>query len=234
MHCLQFVEIDLYSKFSNSFSDIILDLPLDFSLAISAIPSAPISPAMSGLVTSTSVKFSKALKTASDKKVPPCTTIWFPSSLGSLTFITFWIAFLITEYASPADISGTDAPSFCACFTFEFIKTVQREPKSTGALDFVASFANSFALILTERAKVSRKDPHPAEQASFNKIDSITPSLIFMDFISCPPISKIKSTSGSKYLAAVKWAMVSTSPKSKLRAAFKNSSPYPVVPQPAK
>ena len=25
-----------------------------------------------------------------------------------------------------------DAPSFCACFTEEFIKTVQREPRSTG------------------------------------------------------------------------------------------------------
>ena len=56
-------------------------------------------------------------------------------------------------------------------------------------------------------------------------MDSITPSLIFIDFISCPPMSKIKSTSGSKYFAAVKWAIVSTSPKSKFRAAFKNSSP---------
>ena len=105
------------------------------------------------------------------------------------------------------------------------MKTVQRDPRSTGSLDLVASLANSSAVIFTEWAKVSKKEPHPAEQASFKRIDSITPFLIFIDFMSCPPMSKMKSTSGSKYFAAVKWAIVSTSPRSKFRAAFKNSSP---------
>ena len=38
---------------------------------------------------------------------------------------------------SPAEISSTEAPSFCACFTDEFMNTVHLEPSSTGA------FANS-------------------------------------------------------------------------------------------
>ena len=61
----------MYSKTSKSSLEIIFDFPVDFSFAIRAIPRAPISPAISGLVTSTPVKFSKALSTASDKKVPP-------------------------------------------------------------------------------------------------------------------------------------------------------------------
>ena len=39
---------------------------------------------------------------------------------------------LITEYASPAEMSATAAPSFCACLTLEFINTVQRVPRSIG------------------------------------------------------------------------------------------------------
>ena len=39
--------------------------------------------------------------------VPPCTTMWAPKVFTSLTFITFWIAFFITEYQSPAEISPT-------------------------------------------------------------------------------------------------------------------------------
>ena len=33
-----------------------------------------------------------------------------------------------------------DAPSFCACLTEEFIKTVQRLPRSTGAFSKQAHF----------------------------------------------------------------------------------------------
>ena len=35
-----------------------------------------------------------------------------------------------------------EAPSFCACFTFEFINTVQRVPRSVGFLANRASLAN--------------------------------------------------------------------------------------------
>ena len=48
-----------------------------------------------------------------------------------------------TEYASPAEISATVAPSFCACFTLEFINTVQREPRSIGFSANNATFAKS-------------------------------------------------------------------------------------------
>ena len=53
-----------------------------FSLAYSAAPNAPISPAMAGRTTSLPVSFSKERSTASFRKVPPCTTICSPSSSG--------------------------------------------------------------------------------------------------------------------------------------------------------
>ena len=90
----------------------------------------------------------------------------------------------MTEYDSPAEISATEAPSFWACLTFEFINTVHLVPKSTGILDPSASSANSSTLVLTDLANVSINDPHPAEQASFSMILLIAPSLIFIHFIS--------------------------------------------------
>ena len=77
---------------------------------------------------------------------------------------------MITEYDKPALISSTFAPSFWACFTFEFINTVQRLPKSIGVFDSNASFAKSLTSYPKDLAKVSINEPHPLEQASFNKI----------------------------------------------------------------
>ena len=45
-------------------------------------------------------------------------------------------------------------------------------------------------------AKVEINEPQPDEQASFKKIESIVPFFILKHFMSCPPISIIKSTSG--------------------------------------
>ena len=42
------------------------------------------------------------------------------------------MAFFTMEMDRPAEISSTLAPSFWACFTLEFINTVQREPRFTG------------------------------------------------------------------------------------------------------
>ena len=56
----------------------------------------------------------------------------------------------MTEIARPDEISATVAPSFCACFTFEFIKTVQREPRSIGFLAKSASLAKSFTSYFKE------------------------------------------------------------------------------------
>ena len=65
-------------------------------------------------------------------------------------------------------MSATSEPSFWACFTFEFIKTVQRLPRSAGSLENSAFSWNSAADIPTLAAKVDKNDPHPEEQASFS------------------------------------------------------------------
>ena len=44
---------------------------------------------------------------------------------------------------SPAEISSTVAPSFCACLTELFINTVHLEPRSTGLFAKFPNFAKS-------------------------------------------------------------------------------------------
>ena len=140
------------------------------------MPKAPISPDITGRVTSLPVKFSKAFSTASERKVPPWTTMCSPRSSVFLILITFCMAFLITEYARPAAMSAGSAPSFWACFTFEFMKTVQREPRSTGLFALRASSANWAGERPMLFEKVSRKEPQPELQASLSNIELITPS----------------------------------------------------------
>ena len=72
---------------------------------------------------------------------------------------------------------------------------------------------------------VCKKLPQPEEQASFRKILLMAPSSILKHFISWPPISMMKSTWGIKCLAAVKWATVSTRPRSQWNAFLTSSSP---------
>ena len=110
--------------------------------------------------------------------------MWSPNSLGSFTLSTLYNAFLITEYARPAAISGIVAPSFCACFTLEFINTVQRDPKSIGIGANKPSLANCSIGKRKDVAKVSIKEPQPEEQASFNTMSSMYPSRTFVHFIS--------------------------------------------------
>ena len=74
----------------------------------------------------------------------------------------------MTEYERPALMSPIEAPSFCACLTFEFMKTVQRVPRSTGAWEKSASLANVFASMLTDFAYVSMNEPQPDEHASLS------------------------------------------------------------------
>ena len=109
------------------------------------------------------------------------------------------------------------------------MNTVHLDPKSTGFLALTESFANSSIEIFNDLLNPSINEPHPDEQASFNNILFITPSLIIKAFISCPPISKIKSTLGINDFAPLKWQTVSISPISTPKAAFINSSPYPVT-----
>ncbi len=98
---------------------------------------------MANLVTLLPTESSNALNTASLKKAPPCTTTCSPKSSTLLIFITLYKALRTTEYERPAEISLTEAPSFCACLTFEFINTVHLEPKSTGCSALSAVDAKS-------------------------------------------------------------------------------------------
>ena len=62
------------------------------------------------------------------------------------------------------------------------------------------------------------KEPQPEEQASLSMMESTAPLRILKHFMSWPPMSMMKSTWGSNFLAAVKWAMVSTTPMSRPKA----------------
>ena len=113
------------------------------------------------------------------------------------------MAFFTTLTDNPAEISSTDAPSFCACFTEEFMNTVHREPRFTGAAlskPILAKSATSYPALL---AKVSIKEPQPEEQASFSMMLSIAPLRMRKHLMSCPPMSRMKSTSGRKCRAAM-------------------------------
>ena len=67
--------------------------------------------------------------------------------------------------------------------------------------------------------------PHPLEQASFSTMSSTAPSRSHTHLMSCPPISRMKSASGTSSRAARTCATVSTSPESRANARFSSSSP---------
>ena len=69
--------------------------------------------------------------------------MFLPSSAAEETFMTLNSAFLMTEYARPAEMSETSAPSFWACFTRLFMNTVQRVPRSMGCFAKSAALAKS-------------------------------------------------------------------------------------------
>ena len=113
------------------------------------------------------------------------------------------MAFFTMEMDSPAEMSSTLAPSFWACFTLEFMNTVHREPRFTGFWVNSPRRAKSAILYPSALAKVSIKDPQPEEQASLSMMESTAPLRILKHFISWPPMSMIKSTSGWKWAAAL-------------------------------
>ena len=122
-------------------------------------------------------------------------------------------------------MSGTEAPSFWACLTEEFMNTVQRLPRSTGFSAASPSRPNSRTSVPMVSAKVCRNEPQPDEQASLTEIESTAPLRIFRYFMSWPPMSMTLVTPGQTAAAARKWAMVSISPSSACRAALTSSSP---------
>ena len=122
-------------------------------------------------------------------------------------------------------MSPTVAPSFWACFTREFMNTVQRLPRSTGFRAPMASWAKARTSMSMDTAKLSMKEPQPEEHASFSMMCSMTPSRTRRHFMSWPPISRMNWTPGRKARAPRRWATVSISPESAFRASMSRASP---------
>ena len=103
-----------------------------------------------------------------------------------------------------------EAPRRCAATTSLCMNTVHWQPRSAGAADAAARRENS-STIATPRwsACSSRNDPVPAAQILFITKSSMRPSRTWMYFESCPPISKIVSTSGAISTAARSWQVIS-------------------------
>ena len=91
-----------------------------------------------------------------------------------------------------------------------FINTVQRLPKFAGCRERNAASAIFSAGIPREEAKFSRNEPQPEEQASFSVMLVTMSRSTQMAFMSCPPMSSTKLTSGTYFWAAAAWATVST------------------------
>ena len=64
------------------------------------------------------------------------------------------MAFFTTLMERPAEMFSMLAPSFWACLTLEFMKTVHRLPRSTGRSANRPSFANSFTSLPSACANV--------------------------------------------------------------------------------
>ena len=88
-------------------------------------------------------------------------------------------------------------PSRCSEMTLEVMKTVQRLPSAAGSADENAVAAMSSTGMPSERAKFSRNDPQPLEQASLTITSVMTPRSTHIAFMSWPPMSRMNEASGS-------------------------------------
>ena len=146
------------------------------SRASKAAPHAPISSGRSGRATSTPHSSSKARSSASLAKAPPC-TITRVSAFGKPgRRTTLNKAFLAHAHTTPAAMSARETPSFCACFTRDSMKVVQRQPRSTGRAANSASLENASFVQRMDRAMASKSEPQPELHASFKTMSSIWPS----------------------------------------------------------
>ena len=81
---------------------------------------------------------------------------------------TLYRALRTIDRHRPAAISPIGTLSRWACLTLEFIKTVQRVPKSHGAFACSAAVTKSLSGNCNCAAKVSKNEPQPEEQASLS------------------------------------------------------------------
>ena len=82
------------------------------------------------------------------------------------------------------------------------MNTVQRLPRSTGWAASRAEAAKSCTERPMDWAKVCRKEPQPAEQASLTEMESMAPPRMRRYFMSCPPMSMTLVTPGLRWAAA--------------------------------
>ena len=74
-------------------------------------------------------------------------------------------------------------------------------------------------------AKVWMNVPQPELHASLSSMRTTAPFSTKIAFMSCPPMSRIKLTSGMSEAAALSCAIVSIMPLSSPKAALMSSSP---------
>ncbi len=159
----------VYVKSSRSPSPIKVRCPSparNRSLVRRAVPMAPMIPGYGARTTSLPIYCSMARRTASFRKVPPCTTIFSPRLFTFSIRMTLVNTFSMMERQSPAMMSAGFFPFRCSVMMLLFINTVQRLPSTAGFSEENAASVISFTGICSEDAKFSRKEPHPEEQAS--------------------------------------------------------------------
>ena len=88
VHRLQVTGLAVWENASNALASRMADRSSLRSRAVRAAPKAPMMPAMAGRVTSRPSSCSKARRTASLWKVPPCTTMCLPRSSAEAARIT--------------------------------------------------------------------------------------------------------------------------------------------------
>ena len=114
------------------------------------------------------------------------------------------------------------------------MKTVQRSASCTGAGEASATASNSPTMSTPSLAASScRKLPVPAAQTLFMSKSTACRSSRRMYLASCPPISKIVSTSGSAAIAPRACAVISSMTRSAARKSPTTCRPEPVVARPS-
>ena len=115
--------------------------------------------------------------------------------------------------------------------TSESMNTVHCSPQSTGCSAARARRAKSRLMLMPSfSACSSRKLPVPAAQALF-MVKSLTRPFSSRTYLeSCPPISKMVSTSGQMNAEAVAWAVISLTTTSAPARSPMRWRPEPVTP----
>ena len=110
------------------------------------------------------------------------------------------------------------------------INTVHRSPKDAGCSEDKANGPNSASGMPIRAACSSTKEPVPAAQILFIWKSTTSPFFRLMYLLSCPPISKTVSTSGTQCAAPFACAVISSRTASAPMRLPMRSRPEPVTP----